>query len=57
MHGTIGGLEEGGWPEVFPRETAVVVTVRDGRVVHMQGYMDQAAALEAAGFGSEAPAS
>ena len=31
-------------------DTAVVFTVRDGRVAHIQGYMDQAAALEAAGL-------
>jgi ketosteroid isomerase-like protein len=30
--------------------TAVVVAVRDGRVVRIQGYMDRAAALEAAGL-------
>jgi ketosteroid isomerase-like protein len=31
-------------------DTAVVYTVREGRVTHLQGYMDQAAALEAAGL-------
>jgi ketosteroid isomerase-like protein len=31
-------------------DTAVVVAVREGRVVRMQGYMDRAAALEAAGL-------
>jgi ketosteroid isomerase-like protein len=31
-------------------DTAVVFEVRDGRVVHIQGYMDRAAALEAAGL-------
>ena len=31
-------------------DTAVVFTVRDGRVVRMQGYMDQSAALAAAGL-------
>ena len=31
-------------------DTAVVFTVRDGRVVSLQGYVDQAAALEAAGL-------
>ncbi len=31
-------------------DTAVVVEVRDGRIVRMQGYMDRAAALEAAGL-------
>jgi ketosteroid isomerase-like protein len=31
-------------------DTAVVFTVRDGRVVRMQGYMDQDAALKAAGL-------
>jgi ketosteroid isomerase-like protein len=31
-------------------ETAVVFDVRGGRVVRMQGYMDQAKALEAAGL-------
>jgi ketosteroid isomerase-like protein len=31
-------------------DTAVVFTVRDGRVVRLQGYIDQAAALEAAGL-------
>lgn len=30
-------------------ETAVVVAVSEGRVVRLQGYMDRAAALEAAG--------
>jgi ketosteroid isomerase-like protein len=30
--------------------SAVVVAVRDGRVVRIQGYMDRAAALEAAGL-------
>ena len=30
-------------------ETAIVVAVRDGRVVRMQGYLDRNAALEAAG--------
>jgi len=36
-------------------ETASVVDLRDGRVVRIQGYMDRAAALEAAGL-SEADA-
>ncbi len=31
-------------------KTAVVVAVRGGRVVRMQGYMDRGAALEAAGL-------
>jgi ketosteroid isomerase-like protein len=31
-------------------DTAVVFTVRHGRVMRVQGYMDQAAALEAAGL-------
>ena len=31
-------------------KTAVVVAVRGGRVVRIQGYMDRAAALEAAGL-------
>ena len=31
-------------------ETAIVVAVRDGRVVRMQGYLDRNAALEAAGL-------
>ncbi len=31
-------------------DTAVVVAVREGRVVRMQGYMDRAAALEAVGL-------
>ena len=31
-------------------DTAVVFTVRDGRVVRMQGYMDPAAAQKAAGL-------
>ena len=31
-------------------DTAVVVAVREGRVVRIQGYMDRAAALEAAGL-------
>jgi ketosteroid isomerase-like protein len=30
-------------------ETAVLCSVRDGRVVRIQGYMDRGAALEAAG--------
>jgi ketosteroid isomerase-like protein len=32
-------------------DTAAVITVRDARVVRIQGYMDRAAALEAAGLG------
>lgn len=31
-------------------DTAVVFTVRDGRIVKMQGYMDQGAAKQAAGL-------
>lgn len=31
-------------------DTAVVFTVRDGRVVRIQGYMDRDAALKAAGL-------
>jgi len=31
-------------------DTAVVCEVRDGRVVRIQGYMDRASALEAAGL-------
>lgn len=31
-------------------DTAVVLTVRDGRIVRVQGYMDQDAALSAAGL-------
>ena len=31
-------------------DTAVVFTVRRGRVIRIRGYMDQAAALEAAGL-------
>lgn len=31
-------------------DTAVVFTVRDGRVVRIEGYMDQDAALKAAGL-------
>jgi ketosteroid isomerase-like protein len=31
-------------------DTAVVFTVRDGRVVGIQGYIDPVAALEAAGL-------
>jgi ketosteroid isomerase-like protein len=31
-------------------DTAVVFEVRDGRIVRIQGYMDQDAALEAAGL-------
>ena len=31
-------------------DTAVVVTVRGGRIVRIQGYMDQDAALQAAGL-------
>jgi len=31
-------------------ETAAVVDLRDGRVVRIQGYMDRAAALKAAGL-------
>ena len=31
-------------------DTAVVVTIQDGRIVGMQGYMDQDAALKAAGL-------
>ena len=37
-------------------DTAVVFAVRDGRVVRIQGYMDQSEALEAAGlFGTNPP--
>jgi ketosteroid isomerase-like protein len=32
-------------------DTAVVFEVRDGRVTRIQGYMDRASALEAAGLG------
>ena len=32
-------------------ETASVIDLRDGRVVRIQGYMDRAAALRAAGLG------
>ena len=31
-------------------ETAVLFDLRDGRVTRMQGFMDQAEALEAAGL-------
>ena len=31
-------------------DTAVVATVRDGRIVRVQGYMEQDAALKAAGL-------
>jgi ketosteroid isomerase-like protein len=31
-------------------DTASVLHLRDGRIVRMQGYMDRAAALEAAGL-------
>jgi ketosteroid isomerase-like protein len=31
-------------------DTAVIYDVRDGRVVRIQGYMDRAKALEAAGL-------
>lgn len=31
-------------------DTAVVVTVRDGRIVRIQGYMDQDTALKDAGL-------
>ena len=31
-------------------DTAVVFTVRQGRVIRVQGYLDQATALEAAGL-------
>ena len=34
-------------------EAAVLVDFRDGRIVRLQGYMDRAAALEAAGLASE----
>ena len=34
-------------------ETASLVDLRDGRVVRIQGYMDRAAALEAAGLSEE----
>jgi ketosteroid isomerase-like protein len=34
-------------------ETAAVVDLRDGRVVRIQGYMDRAAALKAAGLSEE----
>jgi ketosteroid isomerase-like protein len=31
-------------------ETAVIIDLRDGRIARMQGYMDRAAALRAAGL-------
>ena len=31
-------------------DAAVIFTLRDGRIIRMQGYMDRAAALEAAGL-------
>jgi ketosteroid isomerase-like protein len=34
-------------------ETAVVVSVSDGRIVRVQGYMDRAAAFQAAGLSNE----
>ena len=34
-------------------ETAAVIELRDGRVVRIQGYMDRAAALRAAGLSEE----
>jgi ketosteroid isomerase-like protein len=34
-------------------ETAAVVDLRNGRVVRIQGYMDRAAALRAAGLSPE----
>ena len=33
-------------------ETAAIIYLRDGRIVRMQGYLDRAAALEAAGLSS-----
>jgi ketosteroid isomerase-like protein len=38
-------------------ETAGVIELRDGLVVRMQGYMDRAAALKAAGLSEEAQSS
>jgi ketosteroid isomerase-like protein len=35
-------------------DAAVVFELRDGRIVRMQGYMDRAAALRAAGLGDSA---
>ena len=35
---------------VMENDTAIVFTVREGRVVRMQGYMDQDAARQAAGL-------
>ncbi len=40
----------GGASESSSTDTAVVFEVRDGRVVRIQGYMDRAEALEAAGL-------
>ena len=34
-------------------DTATIVDVRDGRIVRMQGYMDRAAALRAAGLSEQ----
>lgn len=34
-------------------DTASIIEVRDGRIVRMQGYMDPAAALEAAGLSGQ----
>ena len=40
----------GGSGVELENHTAVVFTVRDGRIVRVQGYMDQDAALKAAGL-------
>jgi ketosteroid isomerase-like protein len=64
MHGRVGGLEEGrvahGLPEIQSsfeasdleawEERRLEPQRRDGRVVGIQGYVDQAAALEAVGL-------
>ena len=48
QYGTVGGVEEGS--VVRGPKTAAVVDLRNGLVVRIQGYMDRAAALRAAGL-------
>jgi ketosteroid isomerase-like protein len=67
QYGTVGGVEEGtvvhGPSEIaqlyeseadaWDRQRIEPEHLRDGRVVRIQGYMDRAAALEAAGLSEE----
>ena len=47
MRGKSSGVE-------LELEAAVLIDLRDGRIVRVQGYMDRAAALGAAGLADQA---